>query len=1014
MAGERPSEEEPPSHSTPSPQPVPPLPPSDDVSPGPAYLSNRTLLGPGRYRECSRCCNAGGKREELAAWCRGRLLPDLCPFEEGKVLSSSLSTDRRSQPPLSGRKTGHRGIVSASVPPMAHADTPSRVPPPPPQHSSRTSTPRVSSTPSTRRASSVVVLLPARRGQSSTPAPVRSSSVMTSPRAAASVSASPGSTSSKKVYAARRCGSCLAAGGLRAQRAELCRGRNRPWLCVYSSIATSRPSAATQSIPTTDSGSPIRRRRSAKNTTPSPPKTMSVAAQKVIALVHRSPPRTQNSPPSALDSGPESASESESSGDGVLAMPDSGEPFSPPQLSNGPQTSSPPQYSEHETNDHSSAGSEVHDESSGDESRSDDGYDPLDFASDHSGSAFEPSDDEREASVSEEEESIISDSESSAPSAEEDEDEESSADDEDELGPSHEQILVDADDSSQANFAAAPRKTSEYLTQLSFNPDGSGPYACASCLQSGGDRAALAVWCYGREAEAHCRFVPGWQEERSPEPSVPPALPGWGPRSHRTRLQRKKAAMTTTDDLFSPEPTATTLSGDANIEAVETLIVNSIATEAVESDVEAEDPEEPRARVNRSRVVYTPTGSPAASPPPVRAPSPAALSPVTQSVPLSALPSSSPHASANSSPLMTRSAATTRPQSLPRHFQPTPPLSSSSIVNGRESPPSTVRPARPALLGPAHHPTPPPSTTDPSCSPVPAVRKLPYSKTPAPSSFFIRRSPPHAPSSDPYVAESSSTPFDASSDIDSIADSTRSVTSSSPATHRYRSELAVRAADIGMTLGPAPTGRLSSSLLSALAPALRTEPTLASSVSQSAAYSLSPPPAQRRPVPTTRPPPIPAFRPQPPNSATRKPGSGLMLPPPVPTSRTRPAATSSPAAATPSPSPRKRRQRSIDSDEYSPTADDFDRAPAAKDFAIPPQRARSHSLSAYSAPRASTPLARATSRPPNSTPRKKTRLEREIARVAMSVEDDDLEWGMDEDVGDEARQWREGSVVSYI
>ncbi|KAL1407596.1 hypothetical protein Q8F55_007029 [Vanrija albida] len=220
-----------------------------------------------------------------------------------------------------------------------------------------------------------------------------------------------------------------------------------------------------------------------------------------------------------------------------------------------------------------------------------------------------------------------------------------------------------------------------------------------------------------------------------------------------------------------------------------------------------------------------------------------------------------------------------------------------------------------------------------------------------------------------------------------------------------------------MTLGPAPTGRLSSSLLNALAPALRAEqPTLASSISQGAAYTLSPPPAQRRPVDATpRPPPIPAFRPHAPSPATRKPGSGLMLPPPVPATRTRPAvASSSPAAATPSPSPRKRRQRSIDSDELSPTAADFDTAPGPVDFAVPPPRARSRSLSTFSA-RSSTPSGRGASRPPNSTPRKKTRLELEIEHVAQAIDDDDLEWGMDEDVGaDDARQWREGSVVSYV
>jgi hypothetical protein len=50
------------------------------------------------------------------------------------------------------------------------------------------------------------------------------------------------------------------------------------------------------------------------------------------------------------------------------------------------------------------------------------------------------------------------------------------------------------------------------------------------------------------------------------------------------------------------------------------------------------------------------------------------------------------------------------------------------------------------------------------------------------------------------------------------------------------------------------------------------------------------------------------------------------------------------------------------------------------------------------------------------TPRKRTRSEMDLRRLAEQIGDDaGYEWGMDEDAGEEVgRLWREGSVVRYV
>lgn len=55
-------------------------------------------------------------------------------------------------------------------------------------------------------------------------------------------------------------------------------------------------------------------------------------------------------------------------------------------------------------------------------------------------------------------------------------------------------------------------------------------------------------------------------------------------------------------------------------------------------------------------------------------------------------------------------------------------------------------------------------------------------------------------------------------------------------------------------------------------------------------------------------------------------------------------------------------------------------------------------------------------RPAATGPPRPSRDERELARLAQSIDDDaGYEWGLDDEVGEEiSRLWREGSVVRYI
>lgn len=301
--------------------------------------------------------------------------------------------------------------------------------------------------------------------------------------------------------------------------------------------------------------------------------------------------------------------------------------------------------------------------------------------------------------------------------------------------------------------------------------------------------------------------------------------------------------------------------------------------------------------------------------------------------------------SADSSPLRTTSRVDMPARAMTA--LPTPPRSK-SISTDIESNHEFRRAA--TVAAPYYHPTPPPSQTPEPTS---------TAKRNKPQYWTTVRTPYQMPSSDAPEPSSAS----ATSDYD--------IPSSEPP-EPFPEDLVTRASDLGINLGPAPTGRLSSNIMAALGSPRNVEPL---SAALSNGFRLtSPPPRSPAPGGSKR----DHSRSEPTRST-----SGLMLPPPIPSRR------SSPPPST----PRKRILRDPDEEDDLPSPS--------------PQKRRGRTPSTAPA---------AYSRPmPQSTPtRTKDETERELARVAAEMGDDaGLEWGLDEDAGEIAREFREGSVVVY-
>lgn len=521
----------------------------------------------------------------------------------------------------------------------------------------------------------------------------------------------------------------------------------------------------------------------------------------------------------------------------------------------------------------------------------------------------------------------------------------------------HQQFIVEHDSEAVANYTSPPDDDDRYSTYLRFRADGEGVHMCDLCLEEGGDRAELAMWCHGRSRGDRCRFE--WPTSAPPSPSVysDAGASFMGPRSRRERAS--SSLMDDVRDMFSPG--APSSPGPVDI-----------------------DMSSPTAY--RSPAVFE--SSPVLGAPRSELSSFFSSPPYQQTTLDGSLP--------GSSPLADRFAAATRLRPAPARAQtmnPTPPRSSSA---GTDASPPRVR----AVTIAAGRMTPPSSQTPE------VVKSAPTAKQTRPTTT----SKMNVPSLPSPISEVPSSDAAQQPDSDEIPNSPSPNPCRTLPHEPFSAEITMRAADVGFALGPAPTGRLSTAMLSALAPALGqgqasppSEPTLAQAVN--GAFTLPAPPCPTRPAETVSAP----SRIQAGSSSSPSTSLGLMLPPPVPTRRAAPPAPSSTNST-----PRKRRASTYaDDDEYD--------EPAPMKFTTtvkvprqPPVRSRSRSVSVSSRTVTGTPSrARVYSRTtPASTPRKKSRTERHLEYIAASMDDDEgLEWGLDEEVGDDARVWREGSVV---
>lgn len=208
----------------------------------------------------------------------------------------------------------------------------------------------------------------------------------------------------------------------------------------------------------------------------------------------------------------------------------------------------------------------------------------------------------------------------------------------------------------------------------------------------------------------------------------------------------------------------------------------------------------------------------------------------------------------------------------------------------------------------------------------------------------------------------------------------------------FSREISLRAKDVGFNLS-AHTGRLSSDMLAALAPALNHQrtSTLGSSLRHSVyartemskvgTYSLpTPPPSLGPSTSTSRPRPTPLSQEI------------------VPMTDALPSNTSAFVIRLPTPVSAEGEGDS-DGDTITPVNRSKRRAKSVSILRSETKRTESPPVMKH----------------PASTPHKKTRLEENLEEIAMLVEDEGLEWGMDEDVGEDlSKLGREGSVVCYV
>lgn len=567
-----------------------------------------------------------------------------------------------------------------------------------------------------------------------------------------------------------------------------------------------------------------------------------------------------------------------------------------------------------------------------------------------------------------------------------------------------------------------------HLQRLRYSKNGAFQLVCKICKVAGGIRTEKAVYCQGRQASKHCIFLERNRIVSTVRPSVRSSdaqnvqsavLPAVEVNSS-VSLPRRVEGL-----AFDPQP-PTPITED---ETPRPVVPSSAGRAKRKRTIITPQPPSPIANTPLFEPEIVSLGDLFGSAPPrpssrnIRSSTNVSQSTVktlamrndaSRSADRSSLPPSSPPFMASpsadeqeASPITSYSLAAVSARSGQFRRHPTP--QASAVFR---NPPLSACPTPSPSLGGMQSSSPcsdhvvltlPPRKSalkqrlSDTTSPVSSVKRLRFSLQPQSPPSNSTRSP------DLRFSGMGHTTSPASSLPDSSPAFRQSI-SSSP----FPNTIHVRAADADFQLRSEHTGRVSQHMLAALAPSLEgSRATLGSSTSRSfAEYALPTPPLSHGSTTST------SSRSQPPESSPSR-RMGLMLPPPVPIKRQSLVRPLTPV------SPPKDEHEARPSSILMVTKS----APAMR------AKARSRSRSVSVAPSSVPNPARAYEpstpfrpggqrhRQVSTTPsRKKSRSERELARVARDIGDDaGLEWGMDEEIGvDLGRLWREGSVVQYL
>ncbi|OCF35695.1 hypothetical protein I316_02750 [Kwoniella heveanensis BCC8398] len=635
-----------------------------------------------------------------------------------------------------------------------------------------------------------------------------------------------------------------------------------------------------------------------------------------------------------------------------------------------------------------------------------------------------------------------------------------------------------------------------YVDGIAFAHNGR-PRRCPYCRRSSDIRAARSWWCKGRTWSKPCTFLDAEDENTCETHTTSSDRPtrraaklqksASGPQNRHEKEQKAIGICTSPAKDSSrkrriktaPAPVKTFEIPNSATES-KTVTSSLMPTPPPSSSVEPPSPSRNDTSYNIVRLPHERTRSSSTlsfSMPPSSPPISSSPLIVTEDR-LQSLPTPSPSVSADSS---LHRCASSPAQVLPMASLPR--KNTTTIAATRPTPPSSTDGHRSSSIA---------SDQVPLTLPRKSALRRPSDSSAPSSTGSVKRArfslQPHSP-----LREASSDPYDhyysnpaAEQDVDSDDELSLcgvkggeldfspyptssplkypkcAASSSSP----LRNEWSVRAADIGVKLGPERTGRISSHMLEALAPALPTfRPTLGSSIHTSASTPFSSLSSRKSALATQSPESLNTFRPVSASashsvsspsgtgsmaSATSSQGRGtnsvansgtgsglaLMLPPSLPIRRLStpmPAAASSPTALPQETGKEgnalqrlRNRSVSISGVSYKPAtprhnkvnAQDRDKTyfASARRY-ITPSRDRD---STYTPSRqvSTTPSRKIkTRRKQMSETKTLEEIEKELAEIARRATDEDgLEWGLDDDCEDEdgGRMWRRGSVVSRV